>query len=86
MNENNPPSTSRSSLIILFLKTLLLPPFGLFWGYKYIRQSSSLSKAIGLAIIIITLLETIWVIQSTLTAYQTITTQVNQNHLLLDPP
>jgi hypothetical protein len=73
-----PLSTSASVLIILFIKTILLPPLGLFWGYKYLRQSDSLSKAVGAAIIFITLLETIWVVQSTITAYNTITTQVNQ--------
>lgn len=73
-----PPSTSLSSQIVLYLKTLILPPFGLFWGYNYLRQSDTKSKLIGLFTIIITIIEIIWLIQSTINMVNIANQQINQ--------
>lgn len=77
-----PLSTSLSSQIFLYLKTLLLPPFGLFWGYKYLCQSDTKSKLIGLFTIIITLIETIWLIQSTMNIMDAVSQQISQQSQL----
>ena len=80
---HSPPlSTSISSQIVLYLKTLLLPPFGFIWGYRYLRQSDSKSKLIGLAVIIITIIETIWLIFFTINFTNTLNQQINQTYQL----
>lgn len=71
-------STSLFSLFILILKTLLLPPFGLLWGYRYLRQSDNTSKIIGLIIIIITIIETVWLVQVTIVSINSVSQQINQ--------
>lgn len=78
----SPLSTLVSSQIILYIKALLLPPMGLFWGYRYFRQSDTKSKLIGLFTILITIIEIIWITQSTITAINTINQQVAQQSAL----
>ncbi|MFA6519025.1 MAG: hypothetical protein WCV93_05265 [Candidatus Shapirobacteria bacterium] len=77
-----PPSTSLSSQIVLYLKTLLLPPFGFIWSYRYLRQSDSKSKLIGLFTIVITVIEIIWLIQSTSGLINTVNQQISQQQEL----
>lgn len=71
-------STSLSAIIILLLKTLLLPPFGFWWGYRYLRQSDNVSKYVGLFTILITFVEIIWLVQSTISAVTMVNQQINQ--------
>jgi hypothetical protein len=73
-----PLSTSASSQIALYLKTLLLPPFGFLWGYRYLRQSDSNSKLVGWIVIIITTIEIIWLTQSTISMINTFSQQIFQ--------
>jgi hypothetical protein len=73
-----PLSTSLSGQISLYLKTLLLPPLGLVWGFRYLRQSDTKSKIVGLVTIIITTIEVIWLIQFTINTVNTFTEQLNQ--------
>lgn len=51
-------STSIAKQIIYFLVSALLPPIGLWWAVKYLRQTDKVSKKIGIAIIIITIIAT----------------------------
>jgi hypothetical protein len=75
---HSPPlSTTPTALLVLALKTLLLPPFGLYWGYRYLRQSDQTSKIVGLAVIIITIMETVWLIFATIAAVNTAQQQIN---------
>lgn len=73
-----PPSTSFSGLLILGLKTILLPPLGFIWGFHYFRQSDNKSKVIGLIVIIVTLIETVWLTHVTISMVNTVNQQVNQ--------
>ena len=73
-----PLSTSLSSLIVIFFKTILLPPFGLIWGIKYLLQSDKKSKIIGCLVLIITIVEIIWLIQSTINIMNLVNQQVSQ--------
>jgi uncharacterized membrane protein YsdA (DUF1294 family) len=41
--------------IMLYVKSVLFPPFGILWAYKYLRHSDSKSKMVGIIAIIITL-------------------------------
>jgi len=73
-----PLSTSLGSQIVLYLKTLLLPPLGIIWGFRYFRQSDTASKLVGLFAIIITIVEIIWLIQVTATTVDTANRQIYQ--------
>jgi hypothetical protein len=73
-----PPSTSLLGQIILYLKALILPPLGFFWGYQYLQQSDTKSKLIGLFVIIITFIEIIWLTQTTVNMVDFANQQINQ--------
>jgi hypothetical protein len=73
-----PLSSSVSSLIVLFLKTALLPPLGLFWGWQYLRQRDSTSKIVGYLVIAVTVVELVWLTQTTITAINTANQTINQ--------
>lgn len=76
---HSPPLTADfSTLIILFLKTVLLPPLGFIWGFRYLFQPDNRSKLIGFLVIVITLIETILLTQYTITMVNTATEQINQ--------
>ena len=51
-----PPSTSISTQLGLYLKSFLIPPFGIFWGFPYLLQPKISSKLVGLVTITLTLL------------------------------
>jgi uncharacterized membrane protein YvbJ len=58
-------STTVSKQATMYIVSALFPPFGLGWGFKYVRQSDPYLKRIGIAIIIITvvsLLLNIWIL------------------------
>lgn len=73
-----PLSISIGSQLVLYFKTLLLPPLGFIWGFRYLRQSSIGSKLVGLFVIILTLAELIWLIQATVYAIDTVNRQLYQ--------
>jgi hypothetical protein len=73
-----PLSTSWGSQIVLYIKTLLLPPLGLWWGYRYLRQSDTSSKLVGLVVVLMTVVEIVWVTQITIGAINTANQQINQ--------
>ncbi len=54
--KDKPLSTSVSKQVLVYIVSALLPPFGLVWAVKYIRQEDSTAKSrnIGIAIIVIT--------------------------------
>ncbi|MFA5828823.1 MAG: hypothetical protein WC841_05720 [Candidatus Shapirobacteria bacterium] len=71
-----PLSTSVRSQLVLYIKTLLLPPFGFIWGYRYLRQSDTVSKLVGLFTVLITTAEIIWLIQSTVNTFTTVNQEI----------
>ena len=75
---NKPLSTSLSTQVILYIKTLLLPPMGIIWGIRYLRQSDSVSKWVGFIAIVITIIEIIWITQSTISIINFTNQQVSQ--------
>jgi len=77
-----PPLTTISAQILLYLKTLLLPPFGLYWGYRYLRQSDSKSKIIGFIVIVVTIIEIIFLIQSIANIINDVNQQIFQQSQL----
>ena|SRR3989338_1487474 len=56
--KDKPLSTTIAKQIIYFLVSAMLPPVGLWWAVKYLRQTDAVSKKIGIAIIVITVIAT----------------------------
>ena len=55
-----------------------MPPLGLWWGYRYLRQSDTSSKLVGLVVVLMTVVEIVWVTQITIGAINTANQQINQ--------
>lgn len=72
-----PPKTSPGSQIELYLKSILLPPFGFIWGYHYLKQKDTKSKLIGLTAIVLTLVILVVVVKTTVALVNTVNEQVN---------
>ena len=51
-----PLSTTVSKQIMYYVLSILLPPIGIWWAVKYLRQGGEIAKKIGIAIIILTAL------------------------------
>jgi uncharacterized OB-fold protein len=54
--KNKPVSTSLGKQIVVYLVSFFLPPFGLPWAFRYLRQEDEKSKAIGYVVIGLTIL------------------------------
>jgi hypothetical protein len=52
-----PLPTSLGAQLWLYTKALLLPPLGLIWGARYLRQPDPASKFVGLFAIFVTVAE-----------------------------
>lgn len=50
-----PPSISITGQLVLYTKSVLIPPFGILWAVKYLRHDNSKSKIVGIVAIILTL-------------------------------
>jgi hypothetical protein len=73
-----PPSISIGSQLLLYLGSLLLPPMGIIWGFRYLRQPDSKSKAVGLIAMILTIVILVITVQVTVGFINTVNEQVNQ--------
>ncbi len=57
-----PPSINLVDQIMLYVKSLLLPPFGILWAIKYLKQNDEKSKFVGVVAIVITVISFIFTI------------------------
>lgn len=51
-----PPSTSIGRQIYIYLGSIFLPPIGILWGFRYLRQDDLKSKIVGITAIALTFL------------------------------
>ncbi len=72
-----PLSTSTKDQAILYIKSALLPPLGIFWGLKYFRQPDTKSKIVGAIAIILTFLIILYAIKFTQDLFFNLTNQIN---------
>lgn len=72
-----PPSTSISSQTSLYIGSLLLPPMGIIWGLRYLRQPDRESKIVGVIAIILTIVILVLLTQFTVNLINTVNEQVN---------
>jgi uncharacterized membrane protein YvbJ len=60
---DKPPAVSLSRQMVVYFVSLFLPPFGLWYAWKYLKQKDGKSKKIGIAALILTIISiiiTIW--------------------------
>ena len=78
-----PPSTSLQAQLILYLKSFLLPPFGIYWAIAYFKQKDSRSKVVGCVAIGVTLLALTILVILTNNLIKSVNEQVNSQMDLL---
>ena len=73
-----PPPTSASGQITLYIKSALVPPFGLYWAIRYLKQPDRKSKIAGLVAIAVTLITFTYLIIITNKFIKTVNEGVNK--------
>lgn len=72
-----PPSIRLSDQLSLYVKSALLPPLGLIWGFAYLRQPTAKSKMVGLTAMVITIAVLVFAVVTTISLVNTVNEQVN---------
>lgn len=75
--KNKPTSASVSRQIIVYAVSLFLPPFGLWYVWKYLRQADKKSKIIGAAALVLTIVSTIMTMWATKAMLDSINQSIN---------
>jgi len=73
-----PPDTSIGAQFVLYISSVLLPPLGIIWAWRYLRQADTKSKIIGFVAVIITIIELIVIAQISVSLVNTVNEQVYQ--------
>ncbi len=73
-----PLPTDAVTQAMYYIGSILLPPMGIIWGFKYLREKNQTSKIIGIICVILTFIVIIVGIQATITLANTISDQVNK--------
>ena len=50
-----PPSITLTSQLILYIKSIILPPFGIYWAIKYLRHNDRNTRIVGIIAIVLTI-------------------------------
>jgi hypothetical protein len=72
-----PAKTDLSSQIGLYTKSVLLPPLGIVWGLRYLKNERWQSRLIGLTAIVITVVVIVVGVKLTIELINNINEQVN---------
>ena len=75
--KSKPPATSITRQLFIYAASLFLPPLGIIWGIRYLRQDDQKSKIIGWVAIILTLLSIIVSVKLTFDVVNGINEAVN---------
>lgn len=65
--KDKPVSTSVAKQILVYLVSFFLPPFGLPWAFKYLKQPDQKSKIIGyitIGLTILSIIINVWLIMA----------------------
>jgi len=60
-------NTTGAKQIVIYLVSFFLPPFGLGWGFKYLKSNNKKAKKIGMVSILLTIISlilTFWISKS----------------------
>jgi len=75
--KNPPMSTSLARQIFLYVFAILLPPFGLIPGIRYLKQRDNISKHVGMTLISLTIVSILVNIYIIVAAYSKINAFLN---------
>lgn len=73
-----PPSISLTKQMSLYIGSLILPPFGLIWGARYLRQDDSKSKMVGWICVVLTCISLVVTVVITIQTINTVNEQVEK--------
>ena len=73
-----PMSISIWKQLLLYIGSVVLVPFGIIWGFRYLRQPGKKAKIVGTITIIITIISTILVTIYTINLINEVQKQVNE--------
>lgn len=62
---------------LLYIGSIFLPPMGIVWGWKYLKQSDQKSRIVGMVAIAITVVVLLWATYYTMNVINTVRGQVN---------
>lgn len=72
-----PPSVNAQTQAIYYIGSFFLPPMGVFWGIKYLRQKDDISRRIGMICIGLTVVSLLYATVQTMRIVGQINTQIN---------
>ncbi|OGH10494.1 MAG: hypothetical protein A2857_00810 [Candidatus Levybacteria bacterium RIFCSPHIGHO2_01_FULL_36_15] len=76
--KDKPLSTSTLKQTGVYLVSLLIPPSGLWYGYKYLKQGDYKSKIIGIIAVVITLVSLIFTVKLTVDVINSVNQSLNK--------
>jgi hypothetical protein len=63
---------------MLYILSFIVPPMGIIWGWKYIKQTDRKSRIVGYVAIGLTVVAIILAAQATMGVVNSVTSQVGQ--------
>jgi amino acid transporter len=79
-----PLNTTLSYQLLLYIGCILLPPLGIIWGIRYLKEPKQSSKIIGIISIILTLISLIVGIILSINIINNVNSQVSKQLQLLN--
>ena len=76
-----PPLTTVMAQIKVYAVSLFLPPFGLWYAYKYLKEKDPLARKIGMIAVALTVVSSIATIWITKSAINSATRSINQYNI-----
>ncbi len=73
-----PLVTTKFTEYLYYAGSFLLPPLGLWWGFRYLKQADARSRMIGWICVILTIVSSVVVTVWSVHLFQGITAQVNE--------
>ena len=73
-----PPSVTIESQAMLYIGSILLPPLGIYWGWKYIRAQDQKSRIVGFIAVGLTVIALLLAISWTMSLINSVGSQLNQ--------
>lgn len=62
---------------LLYIGSVFLPPMGIVWGIKYLKQPDQKSRYVGIIAIAVTVIVFLWIVNYTMNVYNSVSNQVN---------
>lgn len=72
-----PLSITVMDQVLLYAGSLLLPPMGILWGIKYLKQQDQKSRYVGIVAIAITVIVILWITNYIMNVFTAVNSQVN---------